>query len=256
LVTKHLEGAASEGAQTEIVHLADLKIALCEDCRGKKCWGGGPCKHDGKDDARALQEKIEASDGFVLGSPVYFWDINALTKNFMDRMRFKDVNGLHALGISMAGGTGRGMCESLRSIYNFFGCVGMRGLSPMPVCRYNFDAAMREASKNGAALARAAASRAPFASLGERLSWLSGLPHINQDAYENMFFLARLVADAVIRREETKEAIQKVRAQLLKAAQLMENGQKDEAADEIVRAYTAAVEAHRLGSQKPPAVTA
>ena len=256
LVAKVLEGAASEGAQTEIVYLGETKILLCEDCRGKKCWGGGPCKYDGKDDARPLQDKIEASNAFVLGAPVYFWDINAQTKTFMDRMRFKDVNGMHAVGISVAGGTGRGMCEALRTIYNFFACVGMRGVTPMPVCRFNFDAAMREAVKNGAALARSAASRAPFASFAERLSWLHELPHINQDTYENMFLLARLVADSIVRREENKEAVQKVRAQLLKAAQLIENSKKEDAADEIMSAYTAAVEAWKIGQQKPPAPTA
>jgi multimeric flavodoxin WrbA len=255
LVTKVMEGAASEGAQAEIVHLAEVKINPCDDCRGKKCWGAGPCKYDGQDDARALQEKIEGANAFVLGAPVYFWDVNARTKNFMDRMRFKDVNGLHAIGISVAGGTGRGMCEALRTIYNFFGCVGMRGLTPMPVCRFNFDASMREAVKHGAALAKSAAGRAPFASFAERLTWLHSLPHINQDVYDNMFFLAKLVADAVPRREETKEALQKVRAQLVKAAQMIENDKKEDSADEVMRAYTAAVEAWKLGQPKPPAPT-
>jgi multimeric flavodoxin WrbA len=251
LVAKALEGAASQGAQTETVHLSDIKIAPCEDCRGKKCWGGGPCKHDGKDDARALQGKIEAANAFVLGAPVYFWDINAQTKNFMDRMRFKDVNGLHALGISVAGGTGRGMCESLRTIYNFYGCVGMRGLTPLPACRFNFDASMREAARCGSALAKAAAGRAPFASFAERLTWLQGLPHINQDVYENMFFLAKLVTESIPRREDTKDVLQKARTQLLKAAQLIENGKREDAADEVMNAYTVAVEAWKLSQQKP-----
>ena len=256
LVAKALEGAASQGAQTEAVHLSDIRINPCEDCRGKKCWGSGPCKHDGKDDARALQEKIETANAFILGAPVYFWDINAQTKNFIDRMRFKDVNGLHAMGISVAGGTGRGMCESLRTIYNFYGCVGMRGLTPLPVCRFNFDASMREAARCGSALVKAAAGRAPFASFAERLTWLQGLPHINQDVYENMFFLAKLVTESVPRREDTKDVLQKVRAQLLKAAQLIENGKREDAADEVMNAYTIAVEAWKLSQQKPAAPTA
>jgi multimeric flavodoxin WrbA len=255
LVAKVLEGAASEGAQTESVCLSDLRLNPCDDCRGKKCWGAGPCKHDGQDDARGLCDKIEGANAFVLGAPVYFWDVNARTKNFMDRMRFKDVNGLHALGISVAGGTGRGMCEALRTIYNFFGCVGMRGLSPMPVCRFNFDASMREAVKSGAALAKTGVSRAPFASFAERLTWLQSLPHINQDVYGNMFFLAKLVTEAIPRREDTKEALQRVRAQLVKAAQTIENGAGEDTADEVMRAYTAAAEAWKLAQPKPPAPT-
>jgi len=140
-------------------------------------------------------------------------------------------------------------------IYNFFGCVGIRGLTPMPVCRFNFDASMREAAKNGAALAKAAVSRAPFASFAERLAWLRSLPHINEDVYGNMFFLAKLVTDSIPRREDTKEAIQKVRALLVKAAQTVENGKGEDAAEEVMRAYTAAVEAWRLGQPKPAAPT-
>ncbi len=253
LVSKTLEGAASAGAQTEIVHLSEITIHPCEDCRGKKCWGAGPCKFDGQDDARALQDKIESSNAFILGAPVYYWDVNAQTKAFMDRMRFKDVNGLHAMGIGVAGGTGRGMCEALRSIYNFFGCVGMRGLTPMPVCRYNFDASMRDAAKNGAALAAAAAARAPFAGFAERITWLQSLPYINQDVYENIFHLARLVTEAAPRRDECKDAIQKARAQLLKAAQLIENGKKEEAAEEVMKAFTAATEVWKTAPPKPSA---
>jgi ABC-type nitrate/sulfonate/bicarbonate transport system substrate-binding protein len=70
-----------------------------------------------------------------------------------------------------------------------------------------------------------------------------------------MFFLARLVADSIVRREENKEAVQKVRAQLVKAAQLIESNKKEDAADEIMSAYTAAVEAWKIGQQKPPAPT-
>lgn len=255
LVSKALEGAASQGAQTEIVYLADLRILPCQDCRGKKCWGGGPCRYDGQDDARTLQDKIESSNALIIGAPVYFWDINALTKNFLDRMRFRDVNGLHAMGISMAGGTGRGMCEALRTLYYFFTCVGIRGHNPMPVCRFNFDSSLRDAHKNGAHLAKSAATRAPFATLAERTAWLSSLPYINQDIYENTFFLARLVADSIPKRPDTQEPLNKARAQLLKAAQLIESGKKDEAAEEIIHAYTTAVDAWKLSLQKPSPTT-
>ena len=70
----------------EIVNLADFRIELCLGC--KLCFEKGEesCPH--KDDRDALIKKIEASDGVVLASPSYMFQVSALMKAWIDRLAF------------------------------------------------------------------------------------------------------------------------------------------------------------------------
>ncbi len=78
-----LEVARENGAETEIYDLNDMDITACQ--------GDNYCKtHDGKcaidDDMQKIYEAIEEADGIILGSPIYFYTINATAKLFMDRL--------------------------------------------------------------------------------------------------------------------------------------------------------------------------
>jgi len=56
LVAKALEGAAAQGAQTELVHLYDLDFKGCTSCFACKTRGGEelrPLRHEGRSDAGA-----------------------------------------------------------------------------------------------------------------------------------------------------------------------------------------------------------
>ena len=77
-----LGGAASKGAQVELVSLREKNVENCKACSG--CEDKGTCKIG--DDFPHIFEKIVNADLIVLGSPNYFNNVSALTKNFIDRM--------------------------------------------------------------------------------------------------------------------------------------------------------------------------
>lgn len=89
LVAKALEGAAAQGAQTEIVHLYDLDFKGCTSCFACKTRGGksyGCCAM--KDGLTPLLEKIATADALVIGSPVYFGSVTGETRSFIERLLF------------------------------------------------------------------------------------------------------------------------------------------------------------------------
>ncbi|MGB7566476.1 MAG: flavodoxin family protein [Chitinivibrionales bacterium] len=89
LVRKALEGAASKGAQTELIHLYDLKYSGCISCFSCKLKGGksyGKCAV--KDDLQPIFGRIEESDAIILGSPVYLGAATGEMRSFLERLTF------------------------------------------------------------------------------------------------------------------------------------------------------------------------
>jgi len=87
LLEKALEGAASQGAETELIQLNELSIKGCQGCFSCKERGGrsyGKCVQT--DDMTPLYEKIEQADAFFIGSPLYFGTITASAKTFVERL--------------------------------------------------------------------------------------------------------------------------------------------------------------------------
>lgn len=83
-VSEILEAAAQKGAHTEKVYLQDQHIEFCTNCRHcLQAPGRGECLLN--DDMASLLDRIEAADALVLGAPVNFGDINALTRRFLER---------------------------------------------------------------------------------------------------------------------------------------------------------------------------
>lgn len=80
-----LEQAATMGAKTELLELTDFSIKYCVSCN--KCLRKPQCSI-ADDDMVSLGEKLMEADGILLGSPVYFTNVTALMKNFMDRSRY------------------------------------------------------------------------------------------------------------------------------------------------------------------------
>lgn len=81
LVAEVLAGAKEAGAEIEKVALPDLDIEPC--CACNVCKGEGHCVIE--DDMRDLVRKLERSDVWVLGTPVYWWGPTAQFKAFLDR---------------------------------------------------------------------------------------------------------------------------------------------------------------------------
>jgi len=89
LLAKALEGAASKGAQTELVHLYDLQFKGCVSCfacKVKNCKTPGICLY--KDELSPILEKCMQADAIILGSPVYFWDVTGEMRSFLERLMF------------------------------------------------------------------------------------------------------------------------------------------------------------------------
>jgi multimeric flavodoxin WrbA len=80
-VLKELE---SEGIETELIELSGAKIHGCLACR--ECSKKKDHRCAQKDDmGNALIEKMERSDGVLLGSPTYVADISPEIKALIDR---------------------------------------------------------------------------------------------------------------------------------------------------------------------------
>ncbi|MBF0458341.1 MAG: flavodoxin family protein [Nitrospirae bacterium] len=92
LLQKALEGAASCGAETELIHLYDMNFKGCVSCFACKTIGG---KSYGKcavaDDLTAVFSKIEQTDAIILGSPIYFGSVSGEMKSFMERLLFPNL---------------------------------------------------------------------------------------------------------------------------------------------------------------------
>jgi multimeric flavodoxin WrbA len=84
--TEYLLQAVSKGAEAargnvELIRLPKLEIHPCIGC--------GTCEKMGRciftDDMDELYEKIAQADRIILGSPIYFYNVTAQTKIFIDR---------------------------------------------------------------------------------------------------------------------------------------------------------------------------
>ena len=72
LLSKAMEGAVSEGAETELIQLYDLSYKGCNscfDCKVKDGKSYGKC--DVTDDLMQILGRIAEADALILGSPIY-----------------------------------------------------------------------------------------------------------------------------------------------------------------------------------------
>ena len=70
----------------EAVALSDFNLGLCRGCR--VCFDRGEDKCPLKDGLSSLHGKLFEADGVIFASPVYVEDVNAVMKNFIDRMAY------------------------------------------------------------------------------------------------------------------------------------------------------------------------
>ena len=82
LVDYVIKGAQKFGAIVHKIYLSDYKIQHCMAC--EKCAKSFHCViHD---DMQKIYSLMEESDGIILGSPTYFYNVSGLMKNFIDRL--------------------------------------------------------------------------------------------------------------------------------------------------------------------------
>ena len=92
MVREALKGAESKGAQTELVHLYDMRFSGCVSCfLCKKLDGPGVGRCAYKDELTPLLDRIRTSNGLILGSPMYIGDVSASWRALIERLSFPCV---------------------------------------------------------------------------------------------------------------------------------------------------------------------
>lgn len=76
-------GAQAAGAQVETVYLHGLDISPCQSCYACQKPDSKGCAID--DDMQGIYPKLVDSQAWVIASPVYWFNMSAQTKIFMDR---------------------------------------------------------------------------------------------------------------------------------------------------------------------------
>ncbi len=84
LANQLAEGAANRGANVETVYLNSLKIKPCQGC--EKCQDESFYGCAVEDDMNLLYSKLKSADAVVIASPVYWFNVSAQTKIFIDRL--------------------------------------------------------------------------------------------------------------------------------------------------------------------------
>lgn len=127
-----LYGAQQAGAETELVHLRQLRIGACQACQ--QGWGICRTEHQCvvQDDFQDLRGRLYDADALVIATPVYFGDIAEIAKGFLDRLRRCEwgmgeasrLPGTPAMLISAAGGSGHGVVTALASLERYIQIIG------------------------------------------------------------------------------------------------------------------------------------
>ncbi len=89
MLEKAIEGAASQGTETRLIHLYDLNFRGCISCFACKKRGGksyGTCAV--QDDLTSIYAEIKEASALILGSPIYFGDVTGIMRSFLERLLF------------------------------------------------------------------------------------------------------------------------------------------------------------------------
>jgi multimeric flavodoxin WrbA len=118
LVDQALQEAAARGLETEKIILAQHRVNPCmghDDCASFSA-----CRQD--DDAPRILDKFSNADGIILGSPVYYYNMTAQMKAFVDRSYFLYTHEISpkavCAGLIVIGG-GAGVEHAVRALRRF-----------------------------------------------------------------------------------------------------------------------------------------
>ncbi len=89
LLKNCIEGAASQGSATELIHLYELAFKGCVSCFQCKTKDGESYGRCGvNDELTPILEKVMEADILVLGSPIYFGSVTGEMQSFLERLQF------------------------------------------------------------------------------------------------------------------------------------------------------------------------
>lgn len=75
-------------AEVRTVYLYDYKYTGCRSCFGCKLKKGIPLQCTVKDDIFELLKEVRNSDGIILASPIYYFDLSAQMRGFLERLLY------------------------------------------------------------------------------------------------------------------------------------------------------------------------
>jgi multimeric flavodoxin WrbA len=223
LVQAALDGAKSKGVKTKKIFLIDYEIP--------QYTAGAQCPDE-------LNRLCEDAGAIVLGAPVYYGDINGLTIDFLDVVKILNSNGKPALGIAIAGGTGKGLLSGIQSLYHIFYHRQMRGIQPIPASRFNFEEAIGDLKKSGEEIAELSQIKNPFPGetsndrWGEVLAYYSSVKYLDSDPVDEYIMLAK----QLIKISSGTKKIE-AQAELDKTFELLNAGDRSEAARHVAKSY-------------------
>lgn len=154
------DGIKFKGGEAEIVDISKEKLGPCRICGN----GWGICREGGKcviDDILGdIQNKIRASEGVILITPVYWGQPSERMKYFLDRFRRCEAMqgensaaaGKYISLIAAAGGSGNGTATCLTEMETWCRHVGAIPAERFGVTRFNRDTMLPAIENAGARL--------------------------------------------------------------------------------------------------------
>ncbi|OHT12607.1 NADPH-dependent FMN reductase [Tritrichomonas foetus] len=92
LLAKALEGAASNGFQTELINLNKIKFSPCSSCLVCKKTRETEGRCHQVDELTPILEKLKKADAIIFASPTYFGQMSGLFHTFFERAIFPLVS--------------------------------------------------------------------------------------------------------------------------------------------------------------------
>lgn len=112
----------AEGIETEIIQVGNKNIRGCLAC--SKCAELGHCVI--KDEVNEIAEKFAASDGLVVGTPVYYASANATLVALLHRMFYSaHFDTTMKVGTAIAAARRGGLTSTFDELNKFFAIAGM-----------------------------------------------------------------------------------------------------------------------------------
>lgn len=131
LMEETLKSAEQEGAEIELIRLVDFNLKPCDGCQ--TCTKTKKCAIE--DDVESIFKKMAEADGIIIGSPVYFQNVTAQTKIFMDRVGYLNIaRGRRAfenkIGGAIVVARRAGLSNALSQIFLFLNATRMVAATP------------------------------------------------------------------------------------------------------------------------------
>ena len=113
---------AQQGIETELIHVGNQAIRGCTSCLA--CRKTGRCAID--DLVNEVAPKLEACDGMVIGSPVYYASANGTLTSFLDRLFYSTpFSKSMKVGASVAVARRGGCSATFDQLNKYFTISGM-----------------------------------------------------------------------------------------------------------------------------------